>query len=142
MKGNLHEAILCIGSNVAPRGERIASAIEQLAGVCEAMDVSDRLESADVTGQGAPYVNVALRCLTSAERDIFTAYISEIERSGGRKMDSKSEVAIDVDLVIWDGEVVSCADYNSAFFRPLYAQLVGTIASGNEDGISFRNIGL
>lgn len=120
-----HTAILCIGSNVGPREVRIEDAIERMEDLCRVISKSRCSESDDITGKGAPYLNMAVLCATDLGMDDFLARISEIEVIGGRRPDGSriGVVDIDIDLVVWDGSVVSPDDFSRDYFIPLYKAL-------------------
>lgn len=121
-----HTAILCIGSNVEPRRDRIANALEWLEKICRIVSKSPCTDSADITGKGEPYLNMAINCSTELSKEEFLARISEIEAIGGRRPDGSSIgiVDIDIDLVVWDGRVESPDDFTRDYFIPLYKTLV------------------
>lgn len=117
----MHTATLCLGSNVSPRRLRIADAIERLGRLGRIIEVSEALESDDVTGRSGPYFNQAVKCATALGRDEFARAIAEAEAAGGRRPDRslRGIIDIDIDLIIWDGEIVAQADYDSPYFARL-----------------------
>ena len=117
---------MCLGSNVKPRRERIWQAVEMMRGFAEVRAMSLMKESRDITGCGEPYVNMAVECLTDCSPEEFSAAIEQIENAGGRIRSgeaAKERVHIDIDLVVWDGLVVSETDYAREYFAPLLDEL-------------------
>ncbi len=113
-----HHAILGIGSNVPPRLDNIGRALSLLALYGDVMDVSEPVESADDTGLGAPYINVAVAFRTCLDSARLAEHISGIEHALGRTDDSKAAgtMPLDIDTVVWDGNIVSTYDYNRPYF--------------------------
>lgn len=120
-----NEVILCLGTNVPDRRRRLSSAIARLAAHLAVADYSEAVESADVSGVGADYLNVAVRCFTSLSLNELRALISLIEEAEGRTAQSKTTgcMPIDIDVVMYGGEVVSRCDYQSDYFRQAYQLL-------------------
>ena len=111
-------AVLCLGSNVEPRQRSLREALARLSDVASIECASDIAESDDITGRGAPYLNMAVRCSTALDIKEFASALSLFEYLGGRRH-TPGEVAIDIDLVIWDNEVVSPDDLSRPYFTPL-----------------------
>ena len=123
--GRRHTAILCLGSNVSPRHERIEQAIGCLSEFVTVISMSEYSESCDITGIGKPYINVAIHCTTELSLDRLNEKIAEVEIAGGRTADARITgfVTIDIDLVIWDNKVISPGDLAQPYFTPLYQQV-------------------
>ncbi|MGN0224044.1 MAG: 2-amino-4-hydroxy-6-hydroxymethyldihydropteridine diphosphokinase [Muribaculaceae bacterium] len=120
-----NEVVLCLGSNVADRRQRLSSAIHHLASRMTIHDCSETVESADVSGLGHDYLNIVARCSSSLSLNDLRALIAEIETSEGRTPQSKAtgHMPIDIDVVMYDGQVVSPCDFNSDYFRQAYQLL-------------------
>lgn len=121
----IHTAILCIGSNAEPREKRIAEALGRLKEIATVTRSSTIAESDDVTGRGAPYLNVVVECAVALEYKELLTRVGEIEKAGGRT-EERSRIGIvdiDIDPVIWDWSIVSASDYRSSYFRSLYGQV-------------------
>ncbi len=121
----IHEAILCLGSNVEPCRQAIDEAISRINAIAEIDAVSNGLSSPDVSGRGCDYLNVAVRCHTDMLLDEFTARLALFEQLGGRLPSSKSSgtMPIDIDLIIWDTAILSPADYSRPYFQSILATL-------------------
>ena len=104
-----NEVILCLGTNLPDRRQRLSSAIARLAAHVAVADYSEAVESADVSGLGADYLNVVVRCFTSLSLNELRRLISRIEEAEGRTAQAKLSgcMPIDIDVVIYGGEVVS-----------------------------------
>lgn len=114
-----HHVTLCIGSNCGDRAANIACAIERISSVAVSVWLSPLCESADITGRGSSYLNKVLKCATALELSEFRERLAMFEAIGGRLPASKASgnMPIDIDIVVWDGEVLSPSDYASDYFR-------------------------
>ncbi|MFG6385724.1 MAG: 2-amino-4-hydroxy-6-hydroxymethyldihydropteridine diphosphokinase [Muribaculaceae bacterium] len=117
-----HTATLCIGSNCDNRRSNISAAIQRISTISTISWQSPYRESEDVTGRGASYLNRAVTCLTSLTADEFAQRLAAFEKEGGRVAESKAQgkMPVDIDIVVWDNDVVSPADYNAEYFRKLF----------------------
>ena len=120
-----NEVILCLGTNLPDRRQRLSSAIARLAAHVAVADYSEAVESADVSGLGADYLNVVVRCFTSLSLNELRRLISRIEEAEGRTAQAKLTgcMPIDIDVVMYGGEVVSRCDYQRDYFRQAYQLL-------------------
>lgn len=120
-----NEVILCLGTNLPDRRQRLSSAIARLAAHVAVADYSEAVESADVSGLGADYLNVVVRCFTSLSLNELRRLISRIEEAEGRTAQAKLSgcMPIDIDVVMYGGEVVSRCDYQREYFRQAYQLL-------------------
>ncbi len=125
-----HRVILSLGSNIDNRRDNIAAALSALAqaGV-ECGSVSPEVESPDDTGRGNAYINVAADCRTELSLQALKDRISEIERQCGRVPSSKAMglMPIDIDVVVWDDEVVSRYDFERPYFKECLHRLSKSI---------------
>lgn len=117
-----HVATLCIGSNCDNRRSNISAAIQRIATIATISRQSPYRESEDVTGRGASYLNRVITCSTSLCADEFARRLAAFEIEGGRHAESKAQgkMPVDIDIVVWDNDVVSPADYNAEYFRILF----------------------
>lgn len=120
-----NEVILCLGTNLPDRRQRLSSAIARLAAHVVVADYSEAVESADVSGLGADYLNVVVRCFTSLSLNELRRLIPRIEEAEGRTAQAKLSgcMPIDIDVVMYGGEVVSRCDYQRDYFRQAYQLL-------------------
>lgn len=114
-----------IGSNMAPRLRRLDMALTALGEIVDIEDASAAVESDDHTGRGPAYLNMAVRCTTEMSLDELQTTLRDLERRLGRKPDSKErgEMPVDIDIVEYDGTVVSHDDFERQYFTTCYRQL-------------------
>lgn len=121
-----HICYLCLGSNVPNRLRRLDGALEALRSLGEILETSEVIESADISGRGAHYFNVVARMSTVYILEQLESRISEIETMLGRRPESKKSgvMPIDIDIVIYDQEIVSQRDYERPYFTVLYQHML------------------
>ncbi|WP_461521542.1 2-amino-4-hydroxy-6-hydroxymethyldihydropteridine diphosphokinase [Porticoccus sp.] len=105
----LHRAIVSVGSNIEP-AKHVALARQILADETHLLAAADIIETAPVGYQHQPdFLNTAYLIETELERDIFNAYLKSVEDRLGRvRGEIKSGPrTIDLDLVVWDGGLLT-----------------------------------
>lgn len=112
----LHELTLCIGSNLQPRSA--ASKIEEATALLEAAGVAI-VANSHVYPSASGYQNCVIKAKSEAEYAILLPATKEIERVLGRTpaMKERGEVPIDIDIVVFDQEVMRPTDFESAYFK-------------------------
>lgn len=130
-----HSVILLLGSNVSDREERLRMAVDELAGIVTVNARSEFYVSPDRSGLGAPYANIAVKCSVDMSVVQLSEHLAFIESRLGRTPQSKSMgiMPLDIDLVVWDEEIVSRSDYDTE----QYARCVETLA--HTDGFLNKN---
>ncbi|WP_461481740.1 2-amino-4-hydroxy-6-hydroxymethyldihydropteridine diphosphokinase [Porticoccus sp.] len=111
-KGLLHRAIVSVGSNIEP-ASHLARAKELLEAETSLLAVADTIETEPVGYRHQPdFLNTAYLIETTLERDAFNAYLKSVEDRLGRVRGpiKSGPRTIDLDLVVWDG-VLLTEDY-------------------------------
>lgn len=114
-----HEVVMCIGSNLHPRGYRVTEAIAEVSGLLEDPESSHVYETPEIHGSGRSYRNAVMRGSTSLSFDLLNQKLKGIEFRLGRDAAARArgDVPVDIDIVMWDGEVVRPKDFEQDFFR-------------------------
>lgn len=120
-----HICYLSIGSNMPSRLGRLDRAVKTLEQAVGVEAVSEAISSNDYTGLGAPYLNIAVRCTTDMDIDALREAIAAIESKQGRRPDSKElgHMPVDIDIVVFDGDIISQCDFSQPFFQICYSQI-------------------
>lgn len=115
----MHRGILALGSNYGNREEKIKVALEKLASYCLFKGCSALYESKDWQGGEMPYLNSVVIIETELEEIYLNRILKVIELEGGRTPEDKSEgkVSLDIDIVVWENEILRPKDYSSSYFR-------------------------
>lgn len=110
---------------MSPRRRHISEALAAIGAIASIEQTSTPGETDDITSRGAPYVNVVVKCSTSMNFGEFSKTLTEIEKAGGRTPDSRLTgiVALDIDIIIWNDEVLASDDFHHDYFLNLYRQL-------------------
>ncbi len=104
----MHRAILLLGSNIFP-AENIPTSIALLQEYCHVESLSILWETLAVGNPGPNFLNVAVLVETELEGEAFKwQIIRPIEDKMGRVRTSNKNAprTIDIDIIIWDGQVM------------------------------------
>lgn len=114
-----HKVILCIGSNVVDRCSRVREAALYLSGILENVEFTHPYETPERDGADILYYNSVVAGYYKGDFNSLSNILKEYELMHGRDDDARNrgDVPIDIDIVIWDGEILRPNDYQSAFFQ-------------------------
>lgn len=120
-----HTAVLTLGSNVARAACIIEAARAAIDRVAEVRAYSGAYLSPDDTGAGADYLNAVLELTTTLSLSEMADFAAGLEQRSGRTADSKSRgvMPLDVDIVVWDTEVIKPYDTTRPYFRTGYQKI-------------------
>lgn len=115
----MNEVVLSIGSNVTPRYERVVDALSKLKGILEDCMASDIYETPEIHGIGRPYMNAVMTGTTNMSLDDLHQRTKQLELQAGRDAEARmrGEVYVDIDIVIWNREVIRPNDFRQTFFK-------------------------
>ena len=126
MKASSKEAIVCIGANCGDRTGNVAMALVWASCILEDFRHSPIYATPDCHGGQRAYLNAVCSGtteLTPAELEtLFKNYECKMGRTAAAR--AKGEVPLDVDLVVYDGEVLRNKDYASEYFLLGYRGIV------------------
>lgn len=123
--GARHSVVVCVGSNAPDRDRRISAACSLLESLLADCRFSRSMDSPDTSGHtDSRYANrLCAGWCDCPDYWALNAALKEYEREHGRA-DSAGVVAIDLDIVIFDGEIIRKGTYEAPYFQYLYADLV------------------
>jgi 2-amino-4-hydroxy-6-hydroxymethyldihydropteridine diphosphokinase len=121
------EVVISVGSNV--NYGNVAKACGWLTTVLENAYCSRLYETPAVNGKGRPYVNAVISGYINSDLDQFNMILKEYEISAGRDDSCRKAgiVPIDIDIVVFKGEVIREWDYRQTFFKIGYSELAGSV---------------
>jgi 2-amino-4-hydroxy-6-hydroxymethyldihydropteridine diphosphokinase len=122
----MHAAILLIGSNISPE-ENLPISIALLQEYCKVQSVSGIWETQAVGTPGPNFLNTAVLVETGFDPEDFKWQVLRvIEQAMGRirTPDKNAPRTIDIDIVIWDGEVVDTNLWTRAYIALPVSSLV------------------
>lgn len=115
----IHECIIGIGSNIDPE-QNIAAALFFLRQEHELISVSTLVKTSPIGIPDQPdFLNGAARVSTVMEMTEFKSYLKGVEDQlkRDRSAPKYGPRTIDLDIVIWDGEIVDPDYYNRDFLK-------------------------
>lgn len=122
----MSRVIISIGSNSQDRHFQMNEAIFHLKSKFETVTVSNIYESEALNGKDAPYLNAVAMIQTEHTIEDVAKSLKEWEKQCGRtpKSKLKGSVPIDLDIVVWNDEIVRQADFSYPFFIRGYKELI------------------
>lgn len=121
----MNTCMVSIGSNVDPE-EHISRAIEILSHELRVIKVSELIRTAPVgiTNQ-ADFLNGAVKIETVMEMEQLSQFLKDLENRLGRDRSQPKygPRCIDLDILIWNGEIVDGDYYTRDFLRKSAAEL-------------------
>jgi len=114
-----HECIIGIGSNIDPE-PNIAAVLYFLRQEQEFVSVSSLIKTSPIGIPDQPdFLNGAAKILTTMEIADFKSYLKDIEDrlKRDRTAPKYGPRTIDLDIVIWDGEIIDPDYYNRDFLK-------------------------
>lgn len=138
MKGNdkLHEAYICLGSNEPDAAARVGAAASRLSALVEEEAFSGAFATRPAPPadpDGPEYVNAVMRVSSPLSLRELQQLLKDLEAALGRRSEHKQSgrVVIDLDVVVYDGEVCRVAEFASSYFMHGYRLCIGSNTGGN-----------
>jgi 2-amino-4-hydroxy-6-hydroxymethyldihydropteridine diphosphokinase len=105
----MYRVHLGLGSNIAPRHEHLASAVEKIGRIARVTSVSSVYETEPVAMEGAEdFLNMAMEIETEDDPPLLLAKLRAIEKGLGRKPSShRAPRTIDIDILLYRGMAYS-----------------------------------
>ena len=122
-----HECIIGIGSNIEPE-LNIASALFFLRQEQEFVSVSSLIKTSPIGIPDQPdFLNGAAKILTTMEIADFKSYLKDIEDrlKRDRTVPKFGPRTIDLDIVIWEDEIIDPDYYNRDFLKQVVDEVIG-----------------
>ncbi len=103
--------LLTIGSNAHDAARRVNEACDYLRGLISGIRFSNTVCAPSYTGVGADYINIAVTGTCTCSNEALHQELRRYEDAHGRRRpDVHGIVAIDIDIVTYDGEVLKPSD--------------------------------
>lgn len=124
----MNEVILSVGSNVTPRRDRVAAALALMDSLLNEGVASGIYETPEIHGMGRPYMNAVIFGKTEIDFEHLKATTKRIELEAGRNDEARrrGDVPVDIDIVVWNRQVLRPNDYRQPFFR-IGAEMIGIL---------------
>lgn len=114
-----NEVLVSFGSNFGNRTRNVADAICWFKNIADSVSSSHIYETPEIHGFGTPYMNAVAKGNIAMDLHQLVSKCKLYELEHGRTPESRKrgEVAIDIDIVVWDGSIVRPADFSRDFFQ-------------------------
>ncbi len=115
----MNRAVVCIGSNLTPRRQYLEKACRWLRSVLTDVDASCIYETPEYHGIGRPYLNMVAAGYTTETYETLNMRAKAMEAACGRDdaARSRGDVPLDIDIVIWNHDIIRPGDFNQQFFK-------------------------
>lgn len=120
------EAIFCIGSNCGKKEKNVAASLAWLSEILSEFRHSSIYATPDCHGGSKKYENAVAIGTTRLLPHELERLCKERELACGRDSEARAsgDVPIDIDLVLYRGEILRDKDYRSEFFIKGYTELL------------------
>ena len=110
--------VLSIGRNSADREAQMTTCIAWLRGIGTLTKLSSVYNSPASNGKDPDYLNAVAEIATALTHPELTKLLKDYERQCERTPQSKSlgSIPIDIDIVMWNGEVLRPKDFAQYYF--------------------------
>ena len=122
----MHRVVVSVGSNIEPE-VNVSASKQVLSNETNLIDSADAIETAPVGYQDQPnFLNTAYLIETSLSHQAFNAFLKSVEDRLGRERGpiKSGPRTIDLDIIIWDGDVVTSDYYDHEYVSVPVNQLV------------------
>lgn len=119
----MNTAVISLGGNTAQKELIVPAALRRL-GV-DVLEATDPYVDPDDNQPSAPYLNILAIIETPLDYDTLRMRFKGLEREAGRTPGSKSAglVPLDIDIVVFNGEIKRPLDFNRPYFSHGYSLL-------------------
>ncbi len=117
-------AVLCIGAN-RNATENIIHAMKKLRSLVNIINSSDIYSTPAVGDSTVKYHNIVVECSSDLHFDNLNAEFKRLEMEFGRDENCRKYgiVPLDVDIVIWNDNIIKPWDYSQTFFKIGFSKL-------------------
>lgn len=114
----MNSYVICLGSNTLQRDATLAAAVAALGKISTTHVATRPYACESYNGLGATYHNIVMSGSTHIDLDELVVLTKQLEVDAGRLPDSKTTgiMPLDVDIVVWNDEVISSDDYTRLHF--------------------------
>ena len=122
----MREVCLSLGSNHGLRRRNVEDAMDWIRKILTECRSSSIYETKAFHGYGPAYFNAVMSGYSSLDHDSLNRMLKDYEIKCGRTVEARdrNEVIIDIDIVLWDKEIVRPTDYSREFFQKGYKEIV------------------
>lgn len=121
----MNKLVISIGSNSKDREWQVENCIKWLKSKLSGVSHSEIYNSAASNGKDPDYLNVVMKAKCREDFAEINKKLKDYESVCGRTPLSKQtgEIPMDLDIIIWNGEIVRERDFNQKYFQTGWQQL-------------------
>lgn len=123
MNARKNPVSVMIGSNITGKAAIVAKASAEVASMLSDAVTAGPLTGPDYTGIGSDYCNMLVAGQTGLGADELKEKFREMEIRYGRQPGNKAEVALDIDIVVFAGQIIKPLEYDSETYGILSKSL-------------------
>lgn len=122
----MNRAIISLGSNIADKETILQHTLCNLDYKIVAA-TPPYIDSCD-NNNDSPYMNIIAIIDTNDDCAVMKSRFKEIEKKAGRRPQDKETgiIPLDIDIVIFNNEIIRPTDYNRPYFKHGYSLLINT----------------
>lgn len=120
----MNNIILSIGSNSKDKSAQIDNALKWLSSFIKNYKCSSVYSTFPISGIGDSYLNCVVSGEVSTDIISTTQILKQYEQKCGRIKESKTSITIDIDIVIFNNDIIKPKDYEYDFFKRGYNEIV------------------
>ena len=119
----MHTAIVCVASNINSGNLKLDEFVVRLKAQIDSSAVCSGIYATrSITDGVTPYYNLVASYRTPLSLPELTQMMKQWEKDAGR-IHGQKEVALDIDVVVFDGIVVRPNDFDQSYFKTGYNAL-------------------
>lgn len=115
----MNDVFLSIGSNSTDCDVQMRKCIDWISSILNNCRVSHIYETPAINGKGGSYLNAVVHGQTSNDYETLKRIMKEYETINGRTSESKKKgsIPIDIDVVVWNNEILRQSDFCHSYFQ-------------------------
>ena len=119
----LHNVLIALGSNTGNRQGNLSEALVKCKDFIQTNRLSPVIETKPIGHTNNPYLNQLFSGTTSLTLEKLLDNTKRIENEMGRDRSNRGNVAIDIDIILYDQQKLHFTDWERDYLKQLLTQL-------------------
>ena len=119
----LHNVLIALGSNTGNRQGNLSEALVKCKDFIQTNRLSPVIETKPIGHTNNPYLNQLFSGTTSLTLEKLLENTKRIENEMGRDRSNRGNVAIDIDIILYDQQKLHFTDWERDYIKQLLTQL-------------------
>ena len=119
----LHNVLIALGSNTGNRQGNLSEALVKCKDFIQTNRLSPVIETKPIGHTNNPYLNQLFSGTTSLTLEKLLDNTKRIENEMGRDRSNRGNVAIDIDIILYDQQKLHFTDWERDYIKQLLTQL-------------------